>query len=91
MFDWDQSNIDHIARHRVLSQEVEQVLSNDPFDMSYEFVHGEERWTSIGHTNMLRVLRIIWTMRVEAVRVVTAHDAPGHERRKYFRAKAIHS
>jgi hypothetical protein len=35
--------------------EVEAVMANGPFDLGYEFVNGEERWTSIGHTHQVRV------------------------------------
>lgn len=32
MFDWDQDNIAHIARHDITPQEAEQVLRNYPAD-----------------------------------------------------------
>jgi hypothetical protein len=32
MFDWDEFNAGHIARHGITPQEVEQVLRNDPAD-----------------------------------------------------------
>ena len=31
LFDWDESNINHIALHGVTPEEAEQVLQNDPF------------------------------------------------------------
>ena len=42
-FDWDEENIGHVARHRVLPEEAEQVILNDPVDLGMEIVKGEER------------------------------------------------
>ena len=55
-FDWDRENAEHIARHHVKKREVEQVFANDPRDIDFELTGGEDRWTSIGRTNLLRVL-----------------------------------
>jgi uncharacterized protein len=62
-FDWDNADVAHIARHTVAPEEAEQALSNDPMEINYDVVRGEERWTSAGHTNKLRVLLIVWTLR----------------------------
>ena len=89
-FDWDKANISHIARHKIRAEEAEQALRNDPFDLAYEVVNGEERWTSLGHTGSLRVLLIVWTLRGdEAVRVVTAREAGKVERASYLSAKGF--
>ncbi len=32
MFDWDEANLEHIARHGVSREEAEQVILNDPVD-----------------------------------------------------------
>jgi hypothetical protein len=89
-FEWDTGNVSHIVRHKVTPEEAEQVLRNDPFDLAYEMVEGEERWTSIGHTDSLRVLLLVWTLRgEEIVRVVTAREAPKTERRLYLREKGF--
>jgi uncharacterized DUF497 family protein len=73
--DWDQSNIEHIRGHGVTPDEVLQVFANEASDLRYEVVNSEERWTSIGHTDALRILVVVWTMRGESVRTVTAFDA----------------
>ena len=74
-FLWDAGNIDHIARHDVLPEEVEQVLENDPFDVSRYIRHGEERLNQVGETDAGRVLVVVSTERGEFIRVVTAHPA----------------
>ena len=55
-FDWDEANLSHIAVHDVTAEEVEQAMENDPEDLDYDVIAGEERWTSIGNTDLLRVL-----------------------------------
>jgi uncharacterized DUF497 family protein len=75
VFDWDKANMGHIARHRVLPHEVEQLFANKAVDIDFDVVNGEERWTSIGHTRQLRILVVVWTMRDESIRPVTAFEA----------------
>jgi len=87
-FEWDDANLEHIARHNVSREEAEQAMTNDPMDDGYEVTKGEERWTMTGHTNRLRILKVVWTLRHgTVVRVVTAFDAPRADARDYLRAK----
>ena len=41
------------------------------------------------HTDRLRVLKLVWTLRGEVVRVVTALEASKNEARAYLQAKGI--
>jgi uncharacterized DUF497 family protein len=75
-FEWDDANRDHMARHQVLPEEAEQVIDNDPLDIEAETVDGEQRFTSIGHTDQGRFLLVITTLRHSRIRVVTAFPAP---------------
>lgn len=87
-FDWDATSTAHIARHKVTPKEVKEALINDPFDVGYDVIDGEERWSSIGHTDDLRVLLLVWTLRGEnTVRVITAREASKTARRTYLREK----
>jgi uncharacterized DUF497 family protein len=88
-FNWDEANIRHISRHGVKIEEAEQALRNDSYDLEYEVVDGEQRWTSLGHTDTLRVLIIVWTLRGEAVRVITARPASKKVQHAYFRQKGF--
>jgi uncharacterized DUF497 family protein len=88
-FDWDRANIAHIAQHKVKPEETEQALKNDPVDLEYPFVEGEHRWTVIGHTNTLRILTVVWTLRGEATRVVTARESGKVARMAYLRHKGL--
>jgi uncharacterized DUF497 family protein len=57
--DWDESNEDHIRRHGIVPQEVVEVFRNETIDLNYETVNGEERWTSVGHSDALRILVVV--------------------------------
>ena len=74
-FDWDERNTEHIKSHRVSPAEFEQVIANEPFDLEYQVESGEERYKSLGITDNRRVLIVIWTLRGEKIRAVTAYPA----------------
>jgi len=88
-FDWDEANVAHIARHRVTRSEVEEALSSGPVDLDYDEIGGEPRWTSVGHTDEFRILLIVWTIRGDACRPITARLAPKGVRRDYLGFKGF--
>lgn len=75
MFDWDHSNINHIARHGVTPAEAEQVILNEPIDLEFQRRGEEPRIAQIGETNQGRILFIVSTWRNSLIRVVTAFPA----------------
>jgi uncharacterized DUF497 family protein len=87
MFDWDEANIAHIARHNVLQHEAEDILTSNPFDVSYEARSGEIRLRQIGETSEGRILTVISTVRGELTRVVTAYPASPLLQRLYAKHK----
>ncbi len=48
MFIWDEANVEHLAGHRVLSIEAEQVIKNYPLDLPRQIRNGEERMVHLG-------------------------------------------
>ncbi len=84
---WDAGNIDHIARHNILPEEVEQVLENDPLDITRYLRNREERLNQVGETDAGRVLVVVTTQRGEDTRVVTAHPADRDMRALYAQLK----
>ncbi len=86
MFDWDEHNIEHIARHAVETWEAEEALLdprrirtgayNTPF---------EKRYAVVGATEGGRIVFVAYTQRRDRIRVVTARDADTIEKRKYRR------
>lgn len=82
LFDWDEANIRHLARHVISPEEAEQVVLNRPVELKIELRNNEERFTQVGETDGGRIL-IVVTVIGEKVRVVTAW--PAKERlRRYF-------
>jgi uncharacterized protein len=73
-FDWDEANVRHLTRHRVLPDEAEHVILNDPVDLGMEIVKGEDRHLNLGSTATGRVLLVVTTWREDRVRVVTAFE-----------------
>jgi uncharacterized DUF497 family protein len=87
MFDWDEANITHIARHGITPDEAEQALHNDPTDAGLQNVDGEDRFIDIGVTDRMRLLIVVTTLRGDLTRVVTAYDATPAFREVYFKRK----
>lgn len=86
MFEWDEGNVDHIARHGVLPEEAEEAAS-DPARV-YRAVHavpGERRWAVIGMTEAGRIVFVVYTRRSRRVRVVSVRDAGENEKLHYRR------
>jgi uncharacterized DUF497 family protein len=86
MFDWDAANRRHLWRHRVSPLEFEQVLKNWPLDEFAEVVNGEERWRQIGITDKGRLLVVVWSIRGDKIRPITAFPAGAKERQRWARA-----
>lgn len=75
MFDWDESNINHIAKHGFTPSEAEQVVLNNPVDLEFQRRDGESRIAQIGKTDEARILVVVTTLRNGLIRVVTALPA----------------
>ncbi len=75
LFDWNKSNIDHIAKHGITPFEAEQAVLNDPIDLEFQRRGEESRVVQIGETDQGRVLVIVTTLRNGLTRVVTAFPA----------------
>ena len=82
-FDWDEDNIDHIARHGVDVDEVEEALSRKPLIRKGR----SERYWAFGQTEAGRHLFIVVKNLGKGwARVITARNMTKTERR-YFRRK----
>ena len=51
MFDWDEANLAHIARHGVMREEAEQAVLIAPIDVISQYYEDEERFLQIGVTS----------------------------------------
>lgn len=76
-FDWDDANREHIARHDVTPEEAEQAMRNNPFDLeAQDDTDDLTRYKQVGETDAGRILVILSTVRGNAIRILTAWDAP---------------
>lgn len=87
MFDWDEANLAHIAKHGVTREEAEQAVDIAPLDLMRQYHEGEERFLLAGITSAGRVLLVVTTERGDRMRVVTAYAAPPAIRRMYWEEK----
>jgi uncharacterized DUF497 family protein len=86
VFDWDDANITHLARHRVRPAEAEQVLKGGSLPLGGEDNDEEERYTELGETVSGRLLMVAWTWRHGRIRVITAFP-PGREWKAFWKKR----
>lgn len=83
-YEWDDINIEHIARHRVIPQEVEESCFNEPLVMG----PGKNKYIIYGRSDSGRYLFIVVVYRTKARgRVITARDMTKSERGLYNRKR----
>ena len=84
-FDWDEGNRDkNLIKHQVTNEECEEVFF-DPRKrlLRASFPKHEERHLLIGKTLRKRALFVVFTVRKNKVRVISARDLGRKDRRLY--------
>lgn len=82
----DEHRLEHIARHQVTIEEVQEIVSGD-----YAYIQGHhERWLLIGKTSQGRFLTVVVGARTKAntYGLVTARPASRGER-SFYRELAL--
>jgi len=85
-FEWDQGNLlKNWERHGVSDAEREQVFFNLPLLLQPDASHSrkEERMVALGQTDGGRALFVVFTVRGDLVRIISARDMNRKERRQY--------
>ncbi len=85
-FDWDKGNIEkNWERHRVTHIECEEVFFNRPLVVREDKLHSmaESRYYVLGKTDDERLLFVVFTIRENKIRVISARDMNRRERRLY--------
>jgi len=84
-FDWNEGNLEHIKRHKVKAKECEELFFNKPFILVEDKIHSqiEKRFRAYGKTDKNRLVTIIYTIRVNKVRVILARDQNKKERKQF--------
>lgn len=83
-FEWDEGNLEHIKRHRVNYRESEAVFFNKPLIITPDKTHSqsEERLRVYGLTNKNRQICLIFTIRNNKIRVISARDLNKKEKKE---------
>jgi len=85
-FEWDTGNAEkNWEQHRVSRGECEQVFFNRPLRVAVDIKHsrGENRYAALGQTSSGRLLTIIFTLRDDRIRVISARAMSRRERSLY--------
>jgi uncharacterized DUF497 family protein len=82
-FEWDVHNIGHIARHGVTPMEVEEVIGRRHVIVPEAARPREERWKLFGRTTAGRYVVVVFTIRRDRMRTVTAYTMNQTERSVY--------
>ncbi len=88
-FDWDAGNETKSAdKHGVSTSECEQVFFNTPIIVQPDVKHSasESRFYLLGQTDAGRPLFVVFTLRSDLIRVISARDMSRAERRIYTEA-----
>lgn len=83
-FEWDDTNINHIALHDVEADEAEAVLDNNPLILRTS----DNKYLAYGQTDEGRFLLVVFVRKPgQIVRVITARDMSNEEKKKYHRRR----
>ncbi len=84
-FEWDEHNTIKIwTKHQVAPVECEQVFFSNPFVVSgTKWSFDGQRFYALGQTGAGRQLFVVFTLRRELIRVISARDMSRKERKVY--------
>ena len=85
-FDWDDGNSEkNWIAHQVNRSECEQVFFNEPLIIADDEDHSqiEKRWYLLGSTDAQRLLFIVFTIRRNLIRIISAREMNRRERNFY--------
>ena len=86
-FDWDEGNSEkNWINHQVTRVESEQVFFNLPIVMGDDKKHSqnEKRFYLLGRTEFNRLLFVVFTIRNNHIRIISARDMSKKERSIYY-------
>ena len=85
-FEWDEHNTEKISdKHQVSPSESEQIFFNHPLVVEDDLKHSqkEKRYYALGQTDKGRLLFVVFTIRKDLIRVISARDMSRKEKRVY--------
>jgi len=87
-FEWDDGNATkNWKKHDVSQSECEQVFFNRPLILRRDRKHSEleSRYYVLGHTDAWRLFLVVFTVRAEKIRVISARNMTEREEQRYRR------
>lgn len=85
-FEWNEGNIiKNWERHKVTYFECEEIFFNEPLVVQHDKIHSthENRYFALGKTDEGRLLFVVFTIRGDKIRVISARNMSKKERRCY--------
>ncbi|MBI4067610.1 BrnT family toxin [Candidatus Gottesmanbacteria bacterium] len=84
-FDWNTGNLDHIKKHNVGAKECEECFLHKPLIITQDKTHSqkEERFRVYGHTDKNRLLAMVFTVRNNKIRVISARNQSNKEKKEF--------
>lgn len=85
-FDWDEGNVEkNWKKHNVHQKEAEEVFINKHLKIFSDLAHSkvEDRFVAYGATNLSRKLTLVFTIRNQKIRIISARNQNKKERRVY--------
>ena len=88
-FERDEGNVGHLARHGILPFEAEDAIL-DPHAIMVEIqTESDERVKAVGVTASGRIIVVVFTLRGEAIRPITAYEAAIRIQQMYLRGDGV--
>lgn len=87
-FDWDKGNSEkNWIKHHVKYTEAQEVFFNKPLLLMPDPQHSqtEQRYGCFGRTNQDRKLFVVFTVRGQRIRVISARDQSREEKENYVK------
>ncbi|MCD4667505.1 MAG: BrnT family toxin [Sulfurimonas sp.] len=88
-FDWDEGNIHkNENKHGLKWTAIEEVFFNEPLVIIEDFKHSciECRCVALGYNDASDLITVIFTLREDKIRVISARSMSKKERKVYERA-----
>jgi uncharacterized DUF497 family protein len=92
-FEWDEVKSEETRAERGFSFEQVTPVFLDPDRVTFpddRFDYGEERWITFGDIEG-RLFAVAFTLRGDAIRIISARKANARERRHYDEQKDLHT
>jgi len=90
-FDWDKGNVDkNWKKHKVHFKEAEEAFFNKSLRTFKDVKHSQKegRFVALGTTNKRRRLYIVFALRKEKIRIISARNQSKKERKLYAKKES---